>query len=101
MAARLNERVKVQLGRELITMPWDSRQALLGRLRPLEPMQPIIAAFQAVGTSRPVTLKPEEKEPLLRVVEAWLEEVDAPGLPSGIFDLRNPLHDDLADARSA
>ena len=101
MAERLNERVKVQLGRELVTMPWDSRQALLDRPRPLESMQPIVAAFEAVGTSRPVTLKPEHKEPLLAVVEAWLEEVDVPGLPAGIFELRNALHDDVADAKSA
>jgi hypothetical protein len=79
-------------------LPWSSRQELLARLRAVELTDAIVRAFEAAGASRPVTLKPEQKPVLFSVVEAWLVEVDLAGLPAGIFQVRNALHDDLADA---
>lgn len=92
--------VNVQLGREAVELPWASREALLARLRAVESTDAIVRAIEAVGTSRPVTLNAEQKPVVLGVVEAWFEEVDLAGLPAGIVELRNALHDDIADAQS-
>ena len=63
----------------------------------------IIEAFEAVGTSRPVTLTPEQKGTFLELIEFW--DNQNPGglktLPEGVFELRNALHDDLHDARES
>jgi hypothetical protein len=74
-----------------VKIPWDSRDALLERLRREGDADPIIAAFRAVGTSAPVKLKPEAKRRLLDTCEAWLVEATTEGLPPGIFELRNAL----------
>ena len=79
-----------------VQIPWDSRDALLERLRREGDADEIIAAFQAVGATRPVKLKPEAKRRLLATCEAWLMEATTQGLPPGIFELRNALHDELA-----
>jgi hypothetical protein len=98
--ARLNI-VKVQLGRELIEVPWSSRDALLVRLRAYEEMGAIVQAFEAVGTSRPVIFKPEHKPVLLGAVEAWLEDLDASDVPAGIIDLKKALrHERDAPSRT-
>jgi hypothetical protein len=79
-----------------VEIPWDSRDALLERLRREGDADEIIAAFQAGGATRPVKLKPEAKRRLLTSCEAWLMEATTHGLPPGIFELRNALHDELA-----
>jgi hypothetical protein len=95
--SRLN-RVIVAGSRESTTVeiPWDSRDALLDRLRREGDAEPIIAAFQAVGATRPVQIPRQAKRRLLEVCEAWLAEATTEGLPPGIFELRNALHDERA-----
>jgi hypothetical protein len=94
---RLN-RVVVAGSRESTTVeiPWDSRQALLERLRREGEADNIIAAFRAVGTTSPVKLKPDAKRRLLATCEVWLMEATTHGLPPGIFELRNALQDEDA-----
>jgi hypothetical protein len=79
-----------------VEIPWDSRQALLERLRREGEADDMIGAFQAVGTTSPVKLKPDAKRRLLATCEAWLMEATRQGLPPGIFELRNALQDELA-----
>jgi hypothetical protein len=63
----------------------------------VEDARPIVAAFEAVGTSRPVTLPLEEKKTLLVLVEDWLEELgrSIEYLPEGVWGMRDVLHDHL------
>lgn len=91
---RSNEWVSVLSSRGSVRIPWASRQELLDRLSIVFGTEAIIDAFEAVGTSRPVTLKADDKSLLLEVLEHWLREVSAKGLPEGIFELRNELIDD-------
>jgi hypothetical protein len=95
--SRLN-RVIVAGSREstTVTIPWDSRDALLERLRREGEAEDIVAAFRAVGTTSPVKLKPEAKRRLLATCEVWLMEARTQGLPPGIFELRNALQDESA-----
>jgi hypothetical protein len=79
-----------------VTIPWDSRQALLDRLRQAGGAGQIIRAFDAAGTSAPVKLDRSAKRRLLTVCEDWLDEMNIDGLPEGIFDLRNALFDERA-----
>jgi hypothetical protein len=71
-------------------------------MRHLESAKPTIAAFEAVGVSRPVALTTEQKRLLIEVIESWGGQVQGGltnGLPEGVFELRNALHDDLHDAQ--
>jgi hypothetical protein len=77
-----------------VTIPWDSRQALLERLDSAGGAEDVIAAIRAVGTSRPIELTKPQKRRLLDILEGLLNEVGAPWLPDGLFQLRNALIDE-------
>ena len=94
MPERSIDRVLIELSQETIALPWSSRQALLSELRPLEAMREIVLAFEAVGTSRPVRLTPEQKDDLQAVLSRWADETVG-GLPDGILELSDRLRDDL------
>jgi hypothetical protein len=66
----------------------------------LESAQPIVAAFEAVGISRPVVLTLEQKGVLIELIEFWATQIrfGFTGLPEGMFELRNALHNDLHDS---
>ena len=102
MPERHNDRIRIALSRGEVGLPWTSRTALLEEIRHLDSAQPIIEAFKAVGTSRPVTLAPEQKGYLLELIEAWGDQTHGglKALPAGVWELRIALHDDLHDARS-
>jgi hypothetical protein len=96
----MNERVRIALSRGDVVIPWESRQALLKEIRHLESAGPIVAAFEAVGISRPVTLTLEQKGELIELIEFWATQTrfGLKGLPEGTFEFRNALHDDLHDS---
>lgn len=79
-----------------IKIPWETRDALLERLRAEGDAEKIIAAFQAVGATAPVKLTDEQKRRLLSTCKDWLFETRATGAPRGIYELRNALQDELA-----
>ena len=64
MGERSIDHVQIALSRETIAIPWESRQALLAKLRPIEAMREVVLAFEAVGTTRPVELTAEQKDDL-------------------------------------
>jgi hypothetical protein len=79
-----------------VTLPWESRGALLVRLRAEPGAEAVVRAIEAVGTSRAVMLDAAGKRRLLETCARWLDEASIPGLPEGIFDLRNALEDEKA-----
>jgi hypothetical protein len=98
-ADRLN-RVEVLTSRAQpgsVAISWDAREALLERLGLGEEHAAAVDAFRAVGASRPVRLRLEDKQTLCQVIDEWMYDVGGGQLPEGIFDLRNALHDDLHD----
>ncbi len=103
MSQHLNDRVRIRLGRGDVDLPWSSRTALLDEIRHLGSAKPIIGAFEAVGVSRPVVLTDDQKGVLLELIEFWGNQNRGglKALPEGLYELRNALHDDLHDARSA
>ena len=96
----MNERVRVAYSRGEVAFSWESRQELLKQIRHLESALSIVAAFEAVGTSRPVVLTTDQKASLIELIERWGTQVrfGLKGLPEGMFALRNALHDDLHDS---
>jgi hypothetical protein len=100
---RHNDRVRLALGRGILEVPWALRVALLNEIRNYDSAKPIVEAFEAVGTSRPVTLTLEQKDLLVSLIESWGTRTESGlrGLPEGLFELRNALHDDLHDAPKA
>lgn len=89
------DHVQIQLSRETINLPWESREALLGEIRHLDSARSTVKAFEAVGTSRPVTLTREDKVLLIEAISVWTRNVTVDDLPPGVWDLRNALYDDL------
>lgn len=69
-------------------------------IRHLDSAGPIVAAFEAVGVSRPVVLTLEQKGVLVELIEFWGTQTKhgLRGLPEGMFELRNALRDDLHDS---
>ena len=94
------DKITVAIGRDTLTMPWSSRVALLDELQRYQTGYTIRDAFTAVGASRSVRLKNEQKTELLRVIKVWSERTEGGmrGLPEAISALRNALIDDLDDA---
>ncbi len=92
------DRIVVATTRGYVEVPWTSRDALLDELRARRP-QPsgVIAAFDALGASRPLDLKPIGEQAVVDAIDAWMQRVEAAGLPPGIWELRNALLDDIAD----
>jgi hypothetical protein len=83
MPGRL-DRVQVAVSRGAVTIPWDSRDALLAQLQEVPELQSIVTAFRAVGASRPVELTQAEKANLLTVLDAWSGRGER--LPAGIYE---------------
>ena len=96
MAERGIDQVRIAFS-ETLTIPWDSRQALLERLRGDESLRSVVDAFEAVGVSRPVTLSHEERAELSDAIRVWAHETGGYGaLPEGIERLRLALVDENA-----
>lgn len=93
------DRITVALDRVDVVLSWRARTALLDQLEPGEGAR---AAFEAVDATRPVTLTLPQKAELLLAIEEWAQRTPGGlvGLPDGIFDLREGLHNDVHDARS-
>jgi hypothetical protein len=89
-------RVQIMSFRGLIKLPWKSQQELLRFLRGYESAREIVAAFEDVGTSRPVKLTATNKGSLLVLIERWWDErVTVDALPAGVADLWHALADDV------
>jgi hypothetical protein len=90
--------VTVSLRRGDITLSWETRDALMARLKDIKTTARIRAAFTAVGVSRPVKLNRGQKAALLSALEEWsLGSGGYDGIPKGLVELRNALIDDLHD----
>jgi hypothetical protein len=91
-----NERVLVATSNSGVTLPWESRQELLERLRGAESARWIVNEFEEVGTERPVNLTLDQKGVLIALIGEWMD--DAGHLPEGIAELRDELLKDTHHA---
>jgi hypothetical protein len=88
-------RVKVATACDTVEVSWEARQQLLERVRGHEGANDVIARFETVGTTRPVTgLGATGKRLLLAATTEWVDEAGVGGLPAGVWDLRCALIDD-------
>ncbi len=90
------DRVTIRVGRDLIEIPWSSRDALLDEIRHLDSAKPVVAAFEAVGASRPVALEQDGMALLVQTIHVMSS--NAGGMhrvPEGLADLRHALVDEL------
>jgi len=95
--ARRIDEVRIQTHDQVIAMPLATSQQLRGRLLAVG-LDELEEQFAARGTSAPVVLDEVDKEPLLEVVVAWIEEVggeEAVAL-GGLPGLRDALGADVA-----
>jgi hypothetical protein len=96
-----DDHIRIRLGRKTIALPSASSVALLEELGRADSMRDVGAAFENSQPPQIVRLTSEQKLALIQLIEQWASGVDggrAGGLPPGIFELRNALHDDLHDA---
>jgi hypothetical protein len=95
---RLNN-ITVQTRHGFLSLPWDTRVALLARIRSVETLKPTVVAIDAVGATRPVEIPQDQKQALLDALNAWPDELPE-GLPALRDDWRpNSGRADLALAR--
>jgi len=87
-------------GANNVRLPWASRENLLTKLRTIEGAADLVKAFDDVGASRPVQLTVQQKALLYRVLDDRAFTSGFDQLPTGFFELRNALSDELADAES-
>jgi len=87
------DRVQIALERERIEISWNAQQALLDQLGRLPSGEPIIRQFIAVGATRPVKLRRDERGTLLEVVRLWLKETAS---EDRLWPEMSRLHDALA-----
>jgi len=93
------DRVAIATSRDVIELPWASRDSLLHEIRHLGGnAKPIRAAFEAVGASRPVELSRADQTTLFSAIELWADSVTVEALPPGIWRLRCALADQLDEA---
>jgi hypothetical protein len=59
--------------------------------------------LDAVGTTEPVELTVAQKGAAVACIDFWSGQVEGGfyGMPAGLFELRNALHDDVHDAHHA
>jgi hypothetical protein len=95
--------VQVSSSRRIVELPWASREAMLAEFRHLESMRSVKEKLMAVGTTRPVELTTQEKADLVSVLDFWSNQIEGGfhGMPEGIYELRNALHDDLHDTQKS
>jgi hypothetical protein len=81
-----------------VTISWEQRNQLLDRLRVTCGRQSsVVAAFEAVGATRPVELNTADGLAVLETLDAWLDEEGIEAIPQRLAILRNALHDDTED----
>jgi hypothetical protein len=85
----------VATSRDILVLPWRSRDALLARMRGIEAARSAVEAFEAVGSSRPVRLDQPGKRTVVESIRAWAAEIGARKLPAGVWQLGDGLADDL------
>lgn len=80
--------VHVETAEGLIRIHWDAREQLLARLQHLDDGKAVVTAFEAAGTTRPVTLTEEGKRLVLETLTLWGMDAD---LHEGLKELRYAL----------
>ena len=87
------DRVRIAIGDETVELSWAIAQELQARMLRFKATAPLVDRFGRVGTSQPVTLRPDEVGPLLVVVSQWARETGLERLPAGISNLLDRLSD--------
>ena len=80
-----------------VRLPWRSREYLLRKLRATDGAEAIVRAFEDAGATRPVELTTGQKAQLYRVLDDRGFTGGFHQLPTGFFELRNALSDEVAD----
>ena len=77
-----------------VVVPWDSRDALLKELRRRDDAGEVIAAFEAVGATRPVELDVYSQVVVVETIRDMESRAEG-RLPDGLRDLLAALVDEL------
>jgi hypothetical protein len=98
MEATRIDPIRIQTRDKLVEMPWHTAKQLRGRLLAAD-LYTLEDHFAATGTSAPVVVDQADKEPLLEVVRAWVDQVgdERAVALGGLLGLRHALRADLAD----
>jgi hypothetical protein len=97
MGVRRTDSVRIATGQGTVEIPWERSQELRGRLL-AGGLDSLEDEFAAKGTSAPIVIDLADKEPLLELVLAWLEDAGEEHAVAlgGLLALRDALRADLA-----
>jgi len=87
--------VRIQTADQVVEIPWETSQQLRGRLLAAR-LDSLEDQFAAKGASAPVVLDRADREGLLGVVSAWLDELSPEQSVAlgGLLGLRDALQAD-------
>jgi hypothetical protein len=88
------DRVTIALPNGDVTISWNTRQALMGRLQHAEERNLIRTRLHNAGASQPVQFSQRQRVTLQRVLLDWSDEE----MPAELEGLLNALCDEVADA---
>jgi hypothetical protein len=77
-------------------LPWQTRDELLARTRPLEPLQSLRRKIEAAGAARPAVVDEEELSPLFTLVQVWIDQTTVDNFIDSLFTLRNAIAAEFA-----
>jgi hypothetical protein len=90
------DRVEVATRYGVDPISWTAREAILDELRHLESASDAVAAFQAVGASRPVEVDTSQKLAVLDAISVIANNAGGyDKIEPELFALRNDLVDEL------
>jgi hypothetical protein len=97
VGTRRIDSVRIATARGIVEIPWESSQELRGRLLAAD-LDSLEDEFAARGTSAPIVVDLADKEPLLELVLAWIEDVreERTVALGSLLTLRDALWVDLA-----
>jgi len=97
MGTRRIDAIRIATSQGIVEIPWESSQELRGRLLAAH-LDSLEDEFAARGTNAPIVIDLADKEPLLELVLAWIEDVgeEQPAALGGLLALSDALWADLA-----
>jgi hypothetical protein len=86
----------IEVGDEVVVLPWQTRDELLDRARPLEPLRGLRRKIELAGATRLAVVDEEELPPLFALVQVWIDQTTVDNFTDSLFTLRNAIAAEFA-----
>jgi hypothetical protein len=91
--------ITIRTSHGLTAIPWDSRDALLDRIRRDPSTRMVLETLTTAGVTQPPDLGPDQLRQLFEVLDEWLLDAGEDAVPEGILGLWSTLARELTSPR--